>query len=149
MTRPTGSTDPVSAEDYRMEYAALMTAYTSVSNMYWTGYTAFFAVNTLLATGIALSLSTEETLSAANLLQLAHIGLPLIGMSMSIIALYAAFEIRRHQAAIAKRGREIDTYLSTNSFTSLPSGREGFPIATAIGSALFFLVWAGVLLASL
>jgi hypothetical protein len=130
--------------DLRMEYPALMTAYATVSGMFWAGYTAFFAVNTLLATGLGLSYSAGGNYANSYFIKLAHIMIPVIGMFIAGVAIYAAYLIVRHQNLIISRGLEIDERLATKSFTQLMH-HKGFPVATSLGSLLFFLTWAGIL----
>jgi hypothetical protein len=130
--------------DLRMEYPALMTAYAAVSGMFWTGYTAFFAVNTLLATALGLSYSAGGGYAGSRFIKLAHMMIPAIGMFIAVAAVYAAHLIVRHQNLIISRGMQIDGTLATRSFTQLMH-QKGFPVATAFGSALFFVTWAGIL----
>jgi hypothetical protein len=125
-----------------MEYAALMTAYSSTSSMFWTGYAAFFAVNTLLATAFGFSYSQVAAGQSTRLISAVRLGLPLIGMAMAVIAIHAAWMLRTHQKLIIGRGKEIDQSLATRSFTLIGPEGEKRPVSTSIGALLFLLAWA-------
>jgi hypothetical protein len=135
--------------DCRAEYGSLMTAYSSVSSMYWTGYTAFFAVNTLLATALGLSYSGQAATMAANFIKYTRIMIPMVGMAISLIAIHAARLINDHQKIIIDRGKELDGVLATRSFTRLAPMRNSFPWATTFGSLMFLAIWGIALYSAL
>jgi len=128
--------------DLRMEYAALMSAYSSTSSMFWTGYTVFFAVNTLLATALGISYSSAAGEQTISIISVVRLGLPLLGLAMALIAIHAAWLLRNYQRLIIGRGKEIDQMLETRSFTKIGPVGEKPPMSTSIGALLFLLAWA-------
>ena len=134
--------------DARMEYGLLMSTYTSLAQMMWVGYGAFFTLNTLLATGLGFSYSDGSRVLSSWLLKLIHIGIPAIGIVIAVIAIYAAIEIRRMLALTNDRGRELEVLLYARMFSRSEAYSRKKPVATIVGSSLFLLLWVGVLLAA-
>lgn len=135
--------------DARMEYGHLLTTYLSLANMFWVGYGAFFTINTLLATGLGFSYSVTANKSLEKtFLPLVHVLIPVTGMFISVVAIYAAVEITNFLGLINKRGRELETLLFARIFTGLQSYSDRPPIWTIIGSLLFLELWAGALYAA-
>ena len=134
--------------DARMEYGLLMSTYTSLAQMMWVGYGAFFTINTLLATGLGFSYSDGSTALSSSLLRVIHIAIPAIGIVISMIAIYAAIEIRRMLALTNARGRELEGLLYAKMFSRTEAYSRKKPIATVVGSLLFMFLWAGVLVAA-
>ncbi len=127
--------------DARMEYGLLMGTYLSLAQMMWVGYGAFFTINTLLATGLGFSYSNSSGVLDKWLLKIIHILIPITGIVISIIAIYAAKEIASLRRLANLRGRELETLLFAKTFLELQSYSEKKPTATAIGSLLFFTLW--------
>lgn len=134
--------------DARMEYGLLITTYTSLAQMMWIGYGAFFTLNTLLATGLGFSYSDGSKVFSRWLLKLTHAGIPAIGIVIAIIAIYAAIQIRQMLAVTNDRGRELEVLLFARMFSRSEAYSRKKPFATIVGSLLFLLLWGGVLLAA-
>jgi hypothetical protein len=134
--------------DARMEYGLLLSTYTSLAQMMWLGYGAFFTLNTLMVTGLGFSYSDGAKVLDAWLLQLVHVAIPLIGIVISIISIYAAIEIRRMLALTNKRGRELEELLLARMFSRTEAYSRKKPVATVVGSFLFMLLWVSVLFAA-
>jgi hypothetical protein len=136
--------------DARMEYEQLLSTYVSLANRFWVGYGAFFAINTLLATGLGSSYVTEAAKSLdPKFLTLVRILIPVTGMFISLVAIYVAWEIVKFQRLANKRGRELEKLLFARIFTELQPYSQRFPKGTTIGSLLFFVIWAGALYAAI
>ena len=134
--------------DARMEYGHLLTIYVSLANMFWVGYGAFFTINTLLATGLGFSYSETAKSLDKTFLTLVHVLIPVTGMFISLVAIYAARMITKFQGLIDKRGRELETLLFARIFTGLQPYSERFPIGTTVGSLLFLALWVVALYAA-
>jgi hypothetical protein len=134
--------------DARMEYGHLLTAYLSLANMFWVGYGAFFAINTLLATGLGLSYSDAAKPVNPTFLTLTRFLIPLTGIIISVIAIYTAKLIRDMQRLACERGTELEKLLFARMFSRLKPYSESFPSGTTIGSLLFMAIWIGALYAA-
>jgi hypothetical protein len=133
--------------DARMEYGHLITTYISLANMIWLGYGAFFTINTLLATGLGFSYSETAKSLDQKLLTLVHVLIPVTGMFISLVAIYAAVLISEYERLAVMRGRELETLLFAKIFKQLSAAK--YPVGTIIGSLLFFAIWFGTLYAGL
>jgi hypothetical protein len=132
--------------DARMEYGHLVTVSLALANMMWLGFGAFFTINTLLVTGMGFSYTEIARGISETLLVFLHVAIPITGMSMSLIAIYAAVLISRAQKQARDRGVQLEILLSAKMFTN--SGvRASFPYATAFGSSCFLVIWGIVLTA--
>jgi hypothetical protein len=133
--------------DARMEYGHLVTVYLALANMMWLGFGAFFTINTLLVTGLGFSYTEIAKSISGALLYFLHVAIPLTGMCMSLIAVYAAVLIFNAQKQARERGAQLEKFLSAKMFTTRAARASSFPYATAVGSSCFFIMWSGVLLA--
>ena len=133
--------------DARMEYGHLVTVYLALANMMWLGFGAFFTINTLLVTGLGFSYTDTAKSISGRLLVFLHVAIPLTGMCMSSIAVYAAILISNAQKHTRERGIELEKLLSAKMITRRSARAASFPYATAIGSSCFFIMWCGVLVA--
>jgi len=115
--------------------------------MMWLGFGAFFTINTLLITGLGFSYADIAKSISAVLLYFLHVAIPLTGMCMSIIAVYAAVLIFNAQKQARERGVQLEKFLSAKMFTTRAARTASFPYATAVGSSCFFIMWTGVLVA--
>jgi len=132
-------------ENLRIEYPLLVSASFSIHNMYWLGYGAFFTINTLLATAFDLSYADGSTKLPSVCLMVTRFIIPIIGIFISIVAIYTAHLINKTQSAVISRGVEIDAVLHTRMYSLIADQGQSFPWSTAIGSVLFMLIWVGVL----
>ena len=132
--------------DARMEYPLLVSTYTALAQMYWTGYTAFFALNTLLGTGFWFSYSSSVASSNPAAIAAVHRGFPVAGVAISLIAIFAAVQIRSMQALTNARGRELELLLQARMFSRTAAYVQKQPIATILGSLLFMAFWVFVLI---
>ena len=130
--------------DARMEYGLLMGTYLSLAQMMWVGYGAFFTINTLLATGLGFSYGSSICLNTW-FVKIVHILIPLTGIAISVIAIYAAREIVALTRLANTRGRELEKLLFSRTFTELRSYSEKGPTATTVGSLLFLAIWVSAL----
>lgn len=130
--------------DARMEYGLLMNSYLSLSQMMWVGYGAFFTINTLLATGLGFSYASSTSLDRW-LVKTIHIMIPVTGVAISVIAIYAAREIATLRLLTNARGRELEKLLFARTFTELRAYSEKKPTATTVGSLLFLAIWLAAL----
>ena len=129
----------------RVEYGTVTTSYISASSAYWSGYTAFFTLNTLFVTILGLSYSANSSLPN-GIKAIVHYGIPAAGVLVSIIAIYTAYLIVKHQSIIINRGVELDRVLKTRSFMGLSDLHYEVPWATIAGCTPFMLMWAGAIL---
>ncbi len=134
--------------DARMEYGHLLTTYLSLANMFWVAYGAFFTINTLLATGLGFSYSESAKSFPKSFLTGVHFLIPVTGIFISLVAIYAAIQIVSLQRLAKKRGRELETLLFARIFTELQPHADGLPMGTIIGSLLFLALWAFALYAA-
>jgi hypothetical protein len=134
--------------DARMEYGHLITVYLALANMMWIGYGAFFTINTLLVTGLGFSYAEIAKSISGSLLFFLHIAIPITGMCMSTIAVYAAILISKTQNKTRDRGIQLEQLLSAKMFT-MRARANSFPYATAVGSSCFFVMWSGVFISTI
>jgi|SRR5882724_4996540 len=133
--------------DARMEYGHLVTVYLALANMMWLGFGAFFTINTLLVTGLGFSYTEIARSISENLLFFLHVAIPITGMCVSAIAVYAAVLIFNAQKQTRERGVQLEKLLSAKMFTTRAAQAGSFPYATAVGSSCFFVMWSGVFVA--
>jgi hypothetical protein len=132
-----------------MEYGHLVTVYLALANMMWLGFGAFFTINTLLVTGLGFSYTEIARSISETLLFFLHVAIPITGMCMSLIAVYAAILIFNAQKNARERGAQLEKVISARMFTTTVARAASFPYATAVGSSCFFIMWSGVLVAVL
>ena len=145
-------TDPANEQmllDLRMEYPLLVSAGFTLANMYWLGYGAFFALNTLLATALGASYSDRSSSLSAVSLKIIRVAIPVTGIVISCIAIYAAYLIASFTRTVIARGTAIDAILNTRMFRPIKNHSRPFPWATSIGSALFAVLWIAALISAL
>ncbi len=133
--------------DARMEHQQLFSSLQSLSQMMWTGYGAFFALNTILATGISYSYSDNIKNINHDFLVLFRTLIAILGIFTSVTAIIAACRITNAMEVTSARGKKLEEeVLFARLFHEFHSYSRGFPILTTIGSALFGLLWFIVLI---
>lgn len=133
--------------DARMEYGHLVDRVRTIEQLWWVEASAFFAVNTLLATIYAFSWTTTAQAQNANFLKAVHVLIPLIGVFFAFAAIRVAYGLTRWIRLINERGRELEKTLSAKMFTELQAYSEQTPWGTVLASLLFFVLWVGAMLA--
>jgi hypothetical protein len=134
--------------DARMEYGHLVTSYMSLVNMFWLGYGAFFTINSLLATALGVSYSTNADSMNPKFLFLIHVLIPSTGIFISWCAIYAARQIADTQRLIEERGKGLEsTVLRAAIFHGLGKHPRTTPVLTIVGAVFFGALWLSSFLA--
>ena len=140
------STESEQYLDARMEYTLLVSTYTSLANLKWIGYGAFFTLNTLLATGFGYLNSTSPSNMDLTFINVARLIIPMAGIVVSMIAIKTVFEITNMMLLTNERGRELESLLSAKFFDKAMPYSLKKPIATIVGSLFFLVLWTVALI---
>ncbi len=127
-------------ETHRFEIHELVDLLKQSTSMIWTGYGAFFTVNTLLATGYGFLLGYEADLPLYFSVVLEFL-ISFCGIFMSFCAYRVIIIIQNIQTKILVRGAELDRELGTRVFEMIPKSVQDYPFGTVIGSILFAMIW--------
>ena len=120
------------------------------SQMIWTGYGAFFAANSLLATGYGLIFSRGYSNGFTAFVLFSQIVISITGLFISLVAISVILTISYSQRALIARGLEIERQTGAMLMTIFVKIAKGFPWATVLGSCLFSVFWlASIVFASI
>lgn len=134
--------------DARMEYGHLVSTYMSLVNMFWLGYGAFFTINSLFATALAVSYSQNAQTMDPWFLFLFHLLVPIAGIFISSCAIFAALLIVRNQRLTEQRGCELEkSVLGSQIFRRMQGRASKYPHWTMTGALLFAAMWLSALFA--
>ena len=132
--------------DARTEYGHLVTVYLALANMMRVGFGAFFAINTLLITGLAFSYTEIAKGFPTQLLSFLRIAIPSMGVCIAVSAIYAAKLIRDAQDKIRERAMEVEELLADKLFErATRSGSVAY--AANLGTLCFLGMWGCILIA--
>ncbi|MEL7467032.1 MAG: hypothetical protein AAFN27_01175 [Pseudomonadota bacterium] len=127
-------------ETHKFEIHELMDLLKQSASMIWTGYGAFFTVNTLLATGYGFLLGYDSALPG-QLSATLQVAISVVGIFISYCAYSVILLVRRVQVRILQRGAELDKVIGTQIFEMVLGQGQGYPWGTVIGSFLFAVIW--------
>jgi hypothetical protein len=131
--------------DARMEYEQLLISARTIEQIWWVDVSAFFAVNTLLATVFGLSFATTAQPLNPIFLKVIHVLIPTAGVFFSFAATRVANELTKLMRLTNERGRELEKLLFARMFSELRAYSEKPPWGTILASLLFLLIWVAAL----
>jgi hypothetical protein len=131
--------------DARMEYEQLSISIRTLVQLWWIDVSAFFTVNTLLATAFGFSFATGAQSPNATFLNMIHLLIPVTGVFFSLAAIYVAIALTGLMRLTNKRGRELEEVLFARMFGDLQSYCEKPPVVTVMASLLFLAMWVAAM----
>lgn len=128
------------------EYEEIIGLLKQSSQMVWTGYGAYFTVNSLLFTAFGLIMTSDFARSDPVFALAIAVILAVIGIFLSAVAIVVIRSIAHTQHALVQRGKDLEDITGAQLVSILGSARRSTPWPTIVGAMLFAALWCAVTL---